>query len=118
MAGPVFTTGPTMETPATTAIPMAVRRTGTMVRGMPMGRGVVLRAGTTGQEAPEVGGEARRRGTMDPVTSADIAEVPLRGVVAQAAQPDGGEARRPGVGDRGPFTGQTGVQAPGGAEVA
>jgi hypothetical protein len=101
MAEPDSIAGPTMGTPATIAIVMAVPRIGATVPGMPMARGAARQAGMMVREAPPDGAEARRRGTMDPVTLADTAEVQLRGAVGRA-----------------PFTGPTVDRVAGGADIA
>jgi hypothetical protein len=118
MAGPAFIAGPTMGTPATIAILMAVPRIGTTVPGMLTALGAARQAGTTGQAAPQDGAEVPHRGTMDRATSAAIAVAPLHGEGGQAARLDGGAAPPAGAAGRVPSMGPTADRVAGGADVA
>jgi hypothetical protein len=100
--GPVSTTGLITGTRAIIAIGGAVPDIGTMVRGMPMGRGAVLLAGIMGLAAPQDGAGALARGTTAQGMLAGIAAARRPGGAARAAQRGGGAAAQIGEVDQVP----------------
>jgi hypothetical protein len=73
--------------------------------------------GMTGREVQPVGAEARRRGIMARVTSADIVEARRTGAVVPEVQRDGAAAPRLGVADRVRFMGPVVAPVRGGVEL-
>jgi hypothetical protein len=99
-------------------IDMEDRPIGTTVPGVLTVHEAAPPSGMTDREVQPVGAEARGRGIMARVTSADIVEARRTGAVVPEVQRDGAAAPRLGVADRARFTEPSVAPVRGGVELS